>query len=67
MLLCIDDQPAGCGGYRANNTTTGEIKRLYIRPAHRGQGHGRRTPHCVGRSRSRSGRRLPAARNRCPQ
>lgn len=42
VLLCIDDQPAGCGGYRANNTTTGEIKRLYVRPAHRGQGHGRR-------------------------
>ncbi|MGH3930962.1 MAG: GNAT family N-acetyltransferase [Pseudonocardiaceae bacterium] len=42
LLLCLDDQPAGCGGYRAHDTTTGEIKRLYVRPEHRGRGHGRR-------------------------
>lgn len=42
LLLCLDNQPAGCGGYRVHDTTTGEIKRLYIRPEHRGRGHGRR-------------------------
>lgn len=42
LLLCLDDQPAGCGGYRVHDTTTGEIKRLYVRPEHRGRGHGRR-------------------------
>ena len=42
LLLRVDDQPVGCGGYRVRATTTGEIKRLYVRPEHRGQGHGRR-------------------------
>ncbi|MGH3928566.1 MAG: GNAT family N-acetyltransferase [Pseudonocardiaceae bacterium] len=42
LLLCLDNQPAGCGGYRAHGTTTGEIKRLYVRPEYRGRGHGRR-------------------------
>ncbi|MGH3912560.1 MAG: GNAT family N-acetyltransferase [Pseudonocardiaceae bacterium] len=42
LLLCLDDQPAGCGGYRIHDPTTGEIKRLYVRPEHRGQGHGQR-------------------------
>lgn len=42
LLLYLDNQPAGCGGYRAHDTTTGEIKRLYVRPEHRGSGYGRR-------------------------
>lgn len=42
LLLFLDDQPAGCGGYRVHNPTTGEIKRLYVRPEYRGHGHGRR-------------------------
>lgn len=40
LLLYVDGQPAGCGGYRAHDTITGEIKRLYVRPEHRGQGYG---------------------------
>lgn len=42
LLLYADDQLAGCAGYRTHDATTGEIKRLYVRPAYRGQGYGRR-------------------------
>ncbi|MGH4021693.1 MAG: GNAT family N-acetyltransferase [Pseudonocardiaceae bacterium] len=42
LLLYVDDQPAGCGGYRVHDTTRGEIKRFYVRPEHRGRGYGRR-------------------------
>lgn len=42
LLLYADDQPVGCGGYRTHDPTTGEIKRLYVRPEYRGQGHGHR-------------------------
>ncbi|MGH8573528.1 MAG: GNAT family N-acetyltransferase, partial [Gammaproteobacteria bacterium] len=42
LLLYVDNQPVGCGGYRGHDTTTGEIKRVYVRPEHRGRGHGRR-------------------------
>ncbi|MGH3916875.1 MAG: GNAT family N-acetyltransferase [Pseudonocardiaceae bacterium] len=34
------DRAAGCGGYRIHDPTTGEIKRLYVRPEHQGQGQG---------------------------
>ncbi len=42
LLLYVDDQPVGCGGYRVHDTTQGEIKRLYVRPERRGRGYGRR-------------------------
>lgn len=42
LLLSVDDQPAGCGGYKTHDTKTGEIKRLYVRPGYRGHGNGRR-------------------------
>ena len=42
LLLCVDGQLVGCGGYRAHGPATGEIKRLYVRPEHRGHGYGRR-------------------------
>lgn len=42
LLLCADGIPVGCGGYRALDATTGEIKRLYVQPAHRGKAFGRR-------------------------
>ncbi|MGH3566101.1 MAG: GNAT family N-acetyltransferase [Pseudonocardia sp.] len=42
LLLRVRGQPAGCGGYRRRNATTGEIKRMFVYLSHRGQGYGRR-------------------------
>ena len=41
MLVVVEGQPAGCVALREKNQNTGEIKRLYVRPAFRGQGLGR--------------------------
>jgi GNAT superfamily N-acetyltransferase len=39
FLVAYDgDQPAGCGGLRALDDEHGEIKRMYVEPAHRGTG-----------------------------
>jgi GNAT superfamily N-acetyltransferase len=37
----LDGQPAGCGGLKLFGTEYGEIKRMYVRPAHRGLGLGK--------------------------
>jgi GNAT superfamily N-acetyltransferase len=42
LLLYVDGSPAGCGGYRSRDAATGEVKRLYVQPIHRGKGYGRR-------------------------
>ncbi len=42
VVLYVDGAPVGCGGYRAHAAGTGEIKRMYVRPAYRGCGYGRR-------------------------
>ncbi len=45
VLLLVDGRAVGCGGYRRHDATTGEIKRMYLHPAYRGHGYGRRILH----------------------
>ena len=40
-LLKEDGEIIGMGGFRKLNEETGEIKRMYIRPAYRGRGYGK--------------------------
>ncbi len=40
-LLKEDGEIAGMGGLRKLSDKTGEIKRMFIRPAYRGRGHGK--------------------------
>jgi GNAT superfamily N-acetyltransferase len=42
LILRVDGQPAGCVAVRRFEMDTAELKRMYIRPAYRGQGLGRR-------------------------
>ena len=42
LLAYVDDDPGGCVALRGFAAGTGELKRLYVRPAHRGLGLGRR-------------------------
>ncbi len=37
-VACVDGKPAGCIALRPCDTKTAELKRLYVRPAFRGQG-----------------------------
>jgi GNAT superfamily N-acetyltransferase len=42
FLLAVDDEAAvGCGGVCRYEATTGEIRRMYVRPKARGRGIGR--------------------------
>ena len=41
LVVFADGEPAGCGGLVRYDETTGELRRMYVVPAHRGQGLGR--------------------------
>ena len=44
VLLTVDGEPAGCGALRDapdHGPRHGELKRFFVRPAHRGNGYGR--------------------------
>lgn len=42
LLVCRDGVPVGCGAVRRLDAETGELKRMYVSPAMRGTGLGRR-------------------------
>jgi GNAT superfamily N-acetyltransferase len=42
LVAYSGDEPIGCGGFRRHDPCTIEIKRMYVRRAHRGLGHGAR-------------------------
>src|SRR5262249_25237300 len=59
LLARVDGEPVGCAALRRIDAATGELKRLYVRPGHRGLGLGRRlTETAVEAARERGYRRL---------
>lgn len=40
FISAIEGQPAGCGGLKSFAPDYGEVKRMYVRPSHRGLGLG---------------------------
>jgi GNAT superfamily N-acetyltransferase len=42
LVVYVDGEPAGCGGVGRLDDTTGELRRMYVVPAHRGKGLGGR-------------------------
>ena len=59
LLAEVDGTPAGCAALRPLDDETAELKRLYVRPAHRGLGLGRRlTEAALAHARERGYRRV---------
>jgi GNAT superfamily N-acetyltransferase len=60
LLLARDGaDPAGCVALRPIDASTAEMKRLYLRPSHRGQGFGRRlSEEAIAEARRSGYRRL---------
>ncbi len=42
LAVFVDGEPSGCGGVGRLDETTGELRRMYVVPEHRGTGLGRR-------------------------
>lgn len=42
VVAVVDGEPIGCGGLRRRDDDTVEIKRMFVRAAHRRRGHARR-------------------------
>ena len=40
FVVVVDEEPAGCGGVKIFDSEYGEVKRMYVRPAHRRLGLG---------------------------
>ncbi|TDC83127.1 GNAT family N-acetyltransferase [Micromonospora sp. KC606] len=38
LAVVVDGRAVACGGIQALDPTTGEVKRMYVRPAYRGRG-----------------------------
>ena len=54
FVVRVDGRPAGCGGLLFVGDEYAELKRMYVRPAHRGLGLGRRLlEHLTAHARSR--------------
>lgn len=41
FIAKVDGQSVGCAGFRENNQSTAEVKRMYVKPQYRKQGIGR--------------------------
>jgi putative acetyltransferase len=47
LLAMVEDQVAGCAALRSLDAETGEMKRVYVRPAFRGLGLGRKLAESI--------------------
>lgn len=41
FIATINDEPVGCGGVKLFDTEYAEVKRMFVRPTHRGKGLGK--------------------------
>lgn len=59
LLARVDEEPAACVGVRALTPSTGELRRLFVRPEHRTRGLGRcLLEQATGRARDNGFQRL---------